>query len=145
MINSKGLSAAPSGARAGLVGAAAAEDDADGAPEDDEVEGEGPVVDVVEVEPDGVVPGQLRTPGDLPEPGHAGADEQPAADVAEEVAVVGGQRARPDQRHLALEDVDQLRQLVERGLAQEAADRGDPRVILDLEEQTVGLVLVDQV
>ena len=109
-----------------------------------QVVGERPVVDVVEVEPDRLVPGQVGAAGDLPQAGDAGADQQPAPDVAEEVAVVGGQRTRADQRHLALEHVDQLGQLVERAGPQEPADREDPRVFLDLEEHAVGLVLVDQ-
>ena len=38
-------------------------------------------------------------------------------------------RPRADQRHLALQHVDQLRQLVEAGAADEAADAGDARVV----------------
>ena len=49
-------------------------------------------------------------------------------------AVVGlgvhGVRARPDQRQIAGEhDVEQLRQFVEAGLADEAADAGDARIV----------------
>ena len=44
---------------------------------------------------------------------------------------VDGVRARADQRQIALEhDVEQLRQLVEAGLANEAADAGDARIVL---------------
>ena len=39
-------------------------------------------------------------------------------------------RARADDRHLAAQDVDQVRQLVERGAAQERADARDARVAL---------------
>ena len=39
-------------------------------------------------------------------------------------------RPRADDRHLAAQDVDQVRQLVERGAAQERADAGDARVAL---------------
>src|SRR5437764_534324 len=77
----------------------------------------------------------------------AAVDLRPAGDagldlVAREVAVdhvviepVGGLGlqgvwTRADQRQLALEDIEELRQLVEAGLADEAADAGDARVVL---------------
>ena len=47
------------------------------------------------------------------------------------------QRPRADQRHVALEHVPQLRQLVDAGLAEEVADAGDPRVVLQLERRAV--------
>ena len=43
--------------------------------------------------------------------------------------VVGMLRPRADQAHLALDHVEQLRQLVELGPAQEAADARDPRIV----------------
>ena len=54
--------------------------------------------------------------------------------------LVEDERARADEAHLAAQDVEQLRQLVERRAAQEAADARDPRVVGDL-EQAVGLVV----
>src|SRR5690606_6782408 len=39
-------------------------------------------------------------------------------------------RARADDRHVAAEDVPELRQLVDAGLAHEAADAGDAGVVL---------------
>ncbi len=39
-------------------------------------------------------------------------------------------RARADQRQLADQHVEELRQLVDRGLADEAADAGDARIAL---------------
>jgi hypothetical protein len=51
------------------------------------------------------------------------------------------QGPRADEAHLAAQDVDQLRQLVDRGPAQKAADARDPRVLADLEhDAVVGLV-----
>ena len=38
-------------------------------------------------------------------------------------------RTRPDQRHIALEDIEQLRQLVDAGGAQDLADLGDAVVV----------------
>ena len=37
-------------------------------------------------------------------------------------------RSRPDDTHAALQDVEELRQLVERGPAQEGAEAGDARI-----------------
>ena len=51
-----------------------------------------------------------------------------------------GQRARADERHVALEDVHELRELVERVAAQEPPDRRHPRVTLDLEQRAARLV-----
>ena len=70
-------------------------------------------------------------------------DLRPAGDarldlVAQHVAldqlavllVVGdGVRARPDDAHAALQHVDELRQFVQRGAAQEAPERRDARVV----------------
>src|SRR5215472_5199522 len=39
-------------------------------------------------------------------------------------------RARPDQRHVAVQHVDQLRQLVETQQPQDVTDMGDPRIAL---------------
>src|SRR5688572_16677184 len=83
-----------------LVGAFAAEDHAYGAPEDDQVERERPVVYVVQIEPDGVVPRELGPARHLPQAGRARAYEQAAAHVPEEVTVVGGQRPGAHERHL---------------------------------------------
>ena len=47
--------------------------------------------------------------------------------------LVGKRWPRTDERHLAAQDVEQLRQLVERGATEEAADAGDPRVATQLE------------
>ena len=46
-------------------------------------------------------------------------------DSREQVRFPGEHRTRPHQRHLAAQDVDQLRQLVQAGAAQPRADRRD--------------------
>ena len=61
-------------------------------------------------------------------PGRDG--EPPALAVGVVVDLDLQRRARPDQRHLAAQHVDQVRQLVDRRAAQERADAGDPRVAL---------------
>ena len=111
--------------------------------QDEEVEQHRPVLDVVEVELDALL--DLLLAVDLAAPA---VDLRPAGDpgldaVAREIAVDGlveqpvlqlalhRVRARADQRQVALEHhVEQLRQLVEAGLADEAADAGDARIVL---------------
>ncbi len=116
----------------------------DGLEQDLEVEPQRPLVDVAQIEGDPVVevvdPGAA---GDLPEPGDAGFHGQPPALPAlVALDLVGDRRPRPDQRHLSLEHVDELRQLVEGPAAQPAADGGDPGVVLRLEGGPVDLVEV---
>src|SRR5262245_62913259 len=48
--------------------------------------------------------------------------------------LVRQRRARTDQRHVAAKRVDELRQLVEARLAQDAADRRYPGVVRNLEQ-----------
>src|SRR5205814_3503242 len=83
--------------------------------------------------------GELAAPAvDLRPAGDAGLDAMAgeiAVDRLVELAVldllVDGVRARPDQRQVALEHhVEELRQLVDAGLADEAADAGDARIVL---------------
>ena len=51
----------------------------------------------------------------------------------------------PDDAHVAAQDVEELRQLVERILAQEAAHARDARVVGDLEQHAVALVHVHDI
>ena len=70
----------------------------------------------------------LRPPGDA-----CLRSESPvvASDVLAEVLdVAGALRSRPDETHLTLEDVQELRQLVQRPLAEEGADRRPPILAL---------------
>ena len=58
----------------------------------------------------------------------------------EQLVVAHRERARADEAHLAAQDVQHLRDLVEREAAQERPDARDARVVLDLEERALGLV-----
>ena len=90
----------------------------------DEVLDDRPVVDVVEVEAHRVVPRQVAAPGDLPQAGHAGADVEAPLDVGRVAPHLGRQgRAGTDEAHVAGDDVDQLRQLVDGVAAHEARRR----------------------
>src|SRR5579859_3106313 len=123
------------------------------------VEQRRPVLDVVEIELDALL--DLLFVVDLAAPA---VDLGPAGDtgldaVAGEIAVNGlveqaglqlalhRVRARADQREVALEDdVEELRQLVKAGLADEAADAGDARIVPgdDLGGGRIGLVMVER-
>ena len=46
----------------------------------------------------------------------------------------GEGRTRPNERHVAPNHVKQLGKLINAGLAQQPADRGDPRVVFELEK-----------
>src|SRR5947208_68637 len=68
---------------------------------------------------------------------------QPAAVPAPDALVLlDDQRARTDEAHLAPDDVEQLGQLIQRGLAQEPAHARDARVLGDLEQPLLCLVAV---
>ncbi len=99
------------------------------------------MLEVDEVEVHEVVEVELRAPGDLPQPGDAGQHEVAlAVPVLEHVVVALGQRTRADERHLAAQHVDQLRQLVQREAPQLAADRRQARIIANLEQRAGRLV-----
>ena len=77
---------------------------------------------------------RLATRGHLPESGHP----RPHGQSTSVPHVVAGhlgrqRRPRPDEAHLAAQDVQQLRQLVERCPAQPPAGSGHPRVVGHLE------------
>src|SRR3954447_24659299 len=133
-------STTPAGTAAGSVGAGAAEDRAHGLPEDHQVEGERPVLDVADVDAHRVVPGEVRAAADLPEPGETRLDEEAAVHVVAVLLDLGLQRgAGADQRHVPPQHVDQLRQLVERVAAQQASDARDAGVVLALEQDAVAV------
>src|SRR5207302_1647061 len=100
---------------------------------------ERPVLDVVEVEAYGVVPGLVFAATHLPQTGDPWLDEMPAMLVVDECRALDGQRARADERHLAAQDVDQLGQLVERGLSEQPPDPSHPWIGPYFEQQTVAL------
>src|SRR3954469_19684916 len=77
---------------------------------------------------------------DLPVAGHARSEVQAAAVAPLDLAVlVHDEWTRADEAHLAAQDVQQLRQLVQRRAAQAPPDARDARVVAYL-EQPVRLV-----
>ena len=81
--------------------------------------------------------------GDLPVAAQTGGHIQTLLLV---VAVLfhlaGKRRAGANDAHIALQDVPQLGQLIEAGLADKLAHAGNARVVLDLEHRTIHFVLV---
>ncbi len=110
--------------------------------EDDEVEEERAVLDVVEVQALVGVEGRVVAGLDLPQAGDAGPHLVPVVEVGGElVDLVAQRRAGPDEAHVALQDVDQLGQLVEARAAQDVADPRDPGITGDLEQRAGALVV----
>ena len=100
------------------------------------VEGHGPVLDVPDVVLHTLVDrGVAAEAVDLGPAGHAWADlmlDHVAWDLLlKHLDELGTLRARPDEGHLAGEDVEELRELVDGGFPDEAADAGDARVARD--------------
>lgn len=117
-----------------LIGAFAGEDGFDGLEEVHEVNPDGPVADIPGVHLNAFFVGGVAAAAGLPHAGDAGQDH---AVLAEVVAVAldffGDNRARTDEAHVALDNVPELRQLVEAGLPEERTELRDARVVLELE------------
>src|SRR3954447_8183199 len=116
-------------AREGLIGAAAAQDHGNRLEEDAKVASQRYVLHVVELDRQTLGEVQIAPSVDLHWPGHARLDVEPEG-VLRAVALdqLDLLRARPDHAHLATQDVDQLRQLVEAQAAQQPPGSGDPRI-----------------
>src|SRR6266498_796181 len=98
-----------------------------------EIQPRRPVVDVLQVELHPAVEVDLVAAAHLPEAREAGLHRQPAAVPAVVRGhLLGDGGAGADQAHVALQHVQELRQLVERELPEDTADRGDARVVLRL-------------
>src|SRR5277367_839269 len=119
-----------------LVSALAGQDSRDGSQNNLPVQCERPVVDVLHVH---LHPGlevqripTLHRPQACQARTHAQAPPLPGL---VELHFFGNRRARTHQRHVALEDVPQLRPFVDRKFAQEAAQAGEPWVVGDFERR----------
>src|SRR5438552_7841098 len=114
----------------------------DGLEHDEQIVRDGPVLDVEEVEANVVVERELAAASGLPEAGDAGTNLEPiAVPVLVGGDLLGERRPRPDQAHLALQDVQELRELVQAVAPEPPSDAGDPWILADLEERTRSLVL----
>lgn len=90
---------------------------------------------VVGVERDPFAVAQVGTAAHLPGPGDAGAHAavQRCVEAIVLLQFLAHDGARPDQAHVTHEHVPELGQLVQAGLADEAAELGDAGVVLELE------------
>src|SRR5829696_2063437 len=110
-----------------LVGAA--EEGERRAQQDQQVGERRAVVDVPYVELDPLVPGERGAAVDLRPAGDPGQHlEAPPLAIGVLLDLVPERRPGTDHAHLAAHDVPQLRQLVDRGAAEHAADASDPAV-----------------
>src|SRR5579862_8960989 len=96
------------------------------AQQDLQVEQRRAVLDVPEVELDPLRPAETRAAVHLRPAGDAGLDVEPVPlTIVVLLDLVAERRARADQRHVAADDVPELRQLVERKPPEQAAGRRD--------------------
>ncbi len=110
------------------------QDDGDGAPNEDDVEPDVPVADVPGIHLDTFFVGRIAAAAGLPHAGDARADHVEVFDVRTvfgDFILDDGPWA--DEAHFPFEDVEQLRQFVQAGLAQEGATLGDAWVIFQFE------------
>ena len=119
-----------------------AEDGRDPGTQDDrDVEPDRPVLEIREVQPDQIVEGQAGAAGDLPETRDTGQHQVPLPmPRCEQLVVAERQRAWADEAHLPAQDVEHLRQLVDREPAQHPPDARHAGVVTDLEERSARLV-----
>src|SRR2546421_11220717 len=96
-----------------------------------------PIVHIVKIETNAVLEVRIRTSADLPEPRHSRLHAQPRVVLPvsrrQVIQVIEVVRPRPDQAHVAEEDVIDLRQLVEAEPAQPFSDSSNTRVVWNLD------------
>ena len=93
---------------------------------------------VGEVQVDGLIPGEVRAAGDLPEAGDAGADGELAHHAGFVLCNLAGERGtRAHEGHVATQDVEQLGQLVDRRLAQKGSDARNTRIVGHFEHDRI--------
>ena len=106
--------------------------------QDGEVEEEAFLLKVVEVVLETLMDGEFAIGAELPEAGHSLWDEQPL--MFDGGVVLNDERhlrTRTDERHISQQNVDELRQLIKAGLAQESASGGDARIERGLRRRAV--------
>src|SRR3954468_17202450 len=120
-------------AAVGASDVAAAEHVTDGAQEELEIQPQRPVRDIEVVDPDHLLHRHARAEH-LPGARHARREVQPAAIQSEDLSVLlANERTWADEAHLAPQHVEELRQLVERRLAEKPADPGHAWIAGELE------------
>src|SRR3989338_8790141 len=107
-------------------------------PQNPEIECEGPLLDVLEIQPHLFLKLQIRPPRHLREPRDPRLHRENAPlDIRVFPHLLREMRARADEGHLHGEHIEDLRQLVERPAPEDAAAPQPPRVAFHFEERTV--------
>src|SRR5436853_5077252 len=121
-----------------LVGAPRQEDGGEGPDEEAVVLPQGPVGHVQVVELHHLLEGDARPAEHLPRPGEARGQVEPSlAPAVDLLRQRRGHRPWPHEAHVALQDVPELRQLVDARAPEEAAHARDARVVLEQEPRRV--------
>lgn len=122
------------------------EDDRDRLEDDLQVHGHGPLGDVAQVEAHHVVEVHVGAASHLPGAGEAGLHGQPLHGPLVVLGdLLGQRRARAHHGHVAHEDVEELRELVDGVPPYEAADARHARVVPHLEHRALDLVVGHEV
>ena len=121
-----------------LTGAFLAENADDGAEKDLNIESDGPVLDIVDVEGATFVEGDIAAAGNLRKASEAGFDREDKTAITVVFKLDWLESARANKRDVATQNVDELRQLIERAAAKEVAELGVARVVF--EEVAIGAV-----
>ena len=99
------------------------------------------MTDISEVQQHARFERRISARGHLPKTGYAGFHfEALLMPRPVEFNIFQWVRARPNQTHVPLQDVPQLRQLVQAVFAQKFAEPRDPRIICNLEERAPALI-----
>lgn len=127
-----------------LCGSRSLQNGGNGLRQDFEVEPERPVIDVFHVEFHPFFEGNGAAAVDLPQAGDARADAEAVAVpvLIESLVIAHGKRPGADQAHVALQDVEELRKLINTRLPQELPHGREARIISDLEHRPARLVQV---
>src|SRR5574341_684678 len=130
-------------ARAGCksVGSSAKQDMRYGLKHNPNVEIEGPILNVVNIQKAHFLKRQITSSAHLPQPGDTGSDADPRLlpwlIFLEFLRRAG---ARPDQAHLPAQDVDHLWELVNARPPQKTPGTGHAGIVFDLEQRPISFV-----
>ena len=118
------------------------QDGRDGLDQNDEIETEASALDIVEIELELLLEGNIASSTDLPDTGQPGDDVEPTA-VGQGVLrdLADGRWSGADEGHISFDDAPQLRQLVDTELANDAPDPGDSGVTFHLEGDALTTVI----
>jgi hypothetical protein len=121
----------------------AGQNDANGLAKNSEIQAQAPVANVFLVELHTILEGGIPAGRDLPKPGQSRGYIE-AAQVFQGVLseFPAGRRARPNQAHLAFEDVPKLGQFIDAVFSEVSAHARDSRIGGNLEKDSVAFIQV---